>query len=155
MKHNIACNRLAVVLAIAVGAGLIQTANAEGQACSMNRAAGKWSFTDNGTVIGLGPRTAVGVFTLDETGNVLNAKATSSLNGSVADETFSGTYTVNPDCTGTISVKIYASGTEILDVTLNLAFDTGMTQIRGIFTSVLTPNGTPLPTVIGLEGRRQ
>jgi hypothetical protein len=155
MKHNIARNGLAVVFAVALVAGLAGAAHADDQACSTARAAGKWSFTDNGTVIGLGPRTAVGVFTLDENGNVLNAKATSSLNGSVADETFSGTYTVNSDCTGTISVKIYASGTEILAVTLNIAFDTGMRQIRGIFTSVVTPNGTALPTVIGLEGRRQ
>jgi hypothetical protein len=30
--------------------------------------AGNWGFTDSGAVIGVGPRTAVGIFTLD--GNV-------------------------------------------------------------------------------------
>jgi hypothetical protein len=155
MKHEIARKGFAVVFAVALMVGLAATAHADDHACSMARAAGKWSFTDSGTVIGVGPRTAVGVFTLDGNGNVVDASATSSLNGSIAVETFSGTYTVNPDCTGTINVTIYASGVAILNVTLNTAFDDCMRQIRGLFTSVTEPNGTPLSTAVALEGKRQ
>lgn len=127
----------------------------EGAPCSLARAAGSWAFTDNGTVIGVGPRVAVGVLTLSETGNVLNGVATSSLNGSIADETFFGTYTVNSNCTGTISVEIFQSGTEILAVTGNIAFDDRMQELRGIFTSALVPNGPSLSTAVALEARKQ
>lgn len=138
-----------VVLTIAMAA------HAEDRACSLARSTGKWSFTDQGTVLNIGPRTAVGVFTLDGAGNLQNGVATASLAGAVASETFSGTYTVNGDCTGTITVQISASGTQILTVTLSIAFDEEMRHIRGIFTSATTPNGTQLLTVINLDGRKQ
>ena len=80
--------------------------------------------------------------------------ATSSLNGSIAEETFFGTYTVNSNCTGTISIEIFQSGTEILTVTVNIAFDDKMDELRGLFTSVVVPNGPSLPTVIAVNGRR-
>ena len=127
----------------------------EGAGCSLATAAGNWAFTNSGTVVGIGPRAAVGKFTLDEEGNLVNGVATSSLNGSIADETFYGTYTVNHDCTGTINVRIFVSGTEIFEVTGNTAFDEKMEQLRGLFTSVVEPNGTSLPTVITLDARRQ
>ena len=155
MNHNIARIGLAVAFAIALMAGLAATARADDNACSLAGVAGKWAFTDNGTVIDVGPRTAVGVFTLDGKGKLRNGVATSSLNGAIADETFSGTYTVNSDCTGTFNVTIYASGVELFTVTLSTAFDDGVRQIRGLFTSVTEPNGTVLSTVIGLEGKKQ
>src|SRR5262252_5515248 len=76
---------------------------AYGQNCSLARAAGKYGFNDSGTVVGIGPRVATGIFTLDAAGNLVNGKATSSLNGQIAGEAFSGPYTVNSDCTGTFS----------------------------------------------------
>jgi hypothetical protein len=157
MKPKIARTGLVIIFAAAVVASMSAPAQAgDRHQCSLAGAAGNWGFTDSGTVVGVGPRTAVGILTLDAAGNVLNGEATSSLNGSIAAETFSGTYTVNPDCTGTISVEIFSSGVEILVVTGNLAFDDNMDQLRGIFTSVTEePSGTPLSTVIALEGRRQ
>lgn len=110
MKHSIARNGLASLFVVVLMTGLATAAYAEEHPCSTARAAGKWAFTDGGTVIGIGSRSAVGVFTLDGKGNVINASATSSLNGSIAVETFSGTYTVSSDRTGTINVTIYASG---------------------------------------------
>jgi hypothetical protein len=155
MKHKLVGTALTVVFAVAMMAGLAAPAHAWDQPCSLAGVAGNWGFTDSGTVIGIGPRTAVGVFTLDGKGNLLDGVATSSLNGSIASETFSGTYTVNPDCTGEVSVAIYASGAQILAVTLNVAFDDDMKEIRGLFTSATEPNGTVLPTVVGLQGRKQ
>ena len=105
-------HRIAGLFVLALIASMAAPAHAAGP-CSLARAAGKWSFTDNGTVIGVGPRTAVGTLTLDASGNVSNGVATSSLNGAIADETFSGTYTVNPDCSGTISVTISSGGVEV------------------------------------------
>jgi hypothetical protein len=131
-------------------------AQAEGSSCSLSRAAANWTITDSGTVIGIGPRAALGKFTLTAGGILLNGVATSSLNGVIAEETFNGTYTVNSDCTGTISVEIFSSGgNELFAVTLNVIFDKKMEHMQGLFTSVVTPGGATLPTVIAAEGRRE
>jgi hypothetical protein len=129
----------------------------EGTPCSIARAAGNWSFTDNGTIVSppLGLRAAVGRFTLDAEGNLVNGMATSSLNGAVTNETFYGTYSVGHDCTGKIDVKIFSSNVELFEVTLFTAFDNNMKELRGLFTSVTTPDGTPLTTVVSLDARKQ
>jgi hypothetical protein len=157
MKSTTASKCLGSLFALLLTIAMAAPAHAEDSACSLARCAGKWSFTDQGTVLGIGPRTAVGIFTFDDSGNLRNGVATSSLNGIVAPETFSGTFTVNPDCTGTASIEIFASGTQILAVNLSLAFDEDMKHLRGIFTSAATPNanGTQLPTVINLDARKQ
>ena len=123
--------------------------------CSLARAAGSWSLTDSGTVVGLGDRVAVGVFKLDARGNLTDGVAASSLNGSVASEMFSGTYTVNPDCSGTFDVKIYSGSTELFELTAFTAFDDDMKEMRAVFTSVVAPDGTSLQSVISLDARKQ
>jgi hypothetical protein len=155
MQRNIAPRALVIVFIVTLVLSMAATAQAADSACSLARAAGTYGFTDNGTVVNIGPRTAVGTFTLDAAGNVLNGVATSSLNGIIADEMFSGTYTVNANCAGTISVEIFSSGTELFAVTLNIAFDHNMKELRGIFTSVVAPDGTSLPTIINIEARKQ
>jgi hypothetical protein len=156
MKKIVASRFLTLLtLIVTLTIGFAAKASAEDPACSMARAAGKWSMTDVGTVIGIGPRTAVGVFKLDADGNLTNGVAASSLNGSVASETFSGSYTVNADCSGSFDAKIYANGTEIFEITAFVAFDNNMKEMRAVFTSVATPTGGSLPTVINLEARKQ
>jgi len=118
--------------------------------------AGKWGFSTSGTVVGIGPRTSLGIFTLDAAGNLLNGKATASLNGAVAGELFTGTYTVNPDCTGKLSINVTdLSGHELFTGTLDLGFDENGRQLRAMYTSVtLPPNGTALGVVINVEAKR-
>jgi hypothetical protein len=154
MKRRMAPTTLVIVFVVTLVLSMAGTAQAADSACSLARAAGTYGFTDSGTVVGIGPRTAVGTFTLDAAGNLLNGVATSSLNGIIADETFSGTYTVNANCTGTISVEIFASGIELFAVTLNTAFDDNMKELRGIFTSVVAPDGTSLSTVVNVDARK-
>jgi|SRR5579859_1711265 len=153
MKSRIASLTLAIVFA-ALRMSVAASAQVVNSPCSLARAAGTYGFTDSGTVVGIGPRTAVGTFTLDAAGNLVNGVATSSLNGAIADETFSGTYTVNANCTGTISVEIFESGAEIFAVTLNTAFDDQMKELRGIFTSVVAPDGTSLSTIINVDAKK-
>jgi hypothetical protein len=155
MKHNIARTGLAVLFAAAMMAGLASPADAWDHRCSLASAAGNWGFTDSGAVINVGPRTAVGVFTLDGNGNLLNGIATSSLNGTLYDETFSGSYTVSSNCTGTLTGYIYISGALAYTVTINLAFDQNMEHMRGLFTSAVEPGGTSLETVIALDAHKQ
>jgi len=44
---------------------------------------------------------------------------------------------------------------KLFAVTLNLAFDADMRELRGIFTSIVAPGGTALASVISLEARKQ
>lgn len=155
MKHSNARIGLAVVFALTLMASLAAPAHAWDRSCSVAGAEGHWSLTDNGTVIGIGPRVAVGVFKLDGNGNLLDGVAASSLNGSVASETFSGTYTVNPDCSGSFDVKIYSGGAELFELTAFTAFDDDMKEMRAVFTSIVAPNGTALQSVISLQARKQ
>lgn len=154
MKCKFIRSAVTIVFAAGLVLSMAAPAHADGR-CSLARAAGHWSFTDNGTVVGIGPRTAAGIWTLDGNGNLQNGVAASSLNGSVASETFSGTYTVNPDCSGTVDVKIYSGSTELFEVTGFIAFDDDMREMRGVFTSIVTPDGTSLPSVINLQARKQ
>jgi hypothetical protein len=154
MTSRIARTTLAAFFAITLIVGLAAPAHAAGP-CSLARAAGNWSLTDTGTVIGVGQRVAVGVFKLDASGNLTDGVAASSLAGNVASETFSGTYTVNPDCSGSFDVKIYSGGTELFELTAFTAFDDDMRQMRAVFTSVVAPDGTSLQSVISLEARKQ
>ncbi len=136
-----------------LGAGLAASAQAQG--CSASQVAGKWAFWTNGNVNGIGPRVSAGIFTLDDGGRITHGKATSSLNGAVAAETFSGTYSVSPDCEGQLTVNIFdASGNELFTVTAATYFDDGGQEMRAIFTSVVTPSDTVLPAEIMLEGRK-
>src|SRR5215469_629210 len=129
---------------------------AYGQSCSLVRAAGQYGFNDSGTVVGIGPRVATGIFTLDAAGNLVNGKATSSLNGQIAGEAFSGPYTVNSDCTGTFTLEVFdpSSGKLLFTATLNLAWDDNMRELRFILTSIALPDGTPLTPIINGEARK-
>lgn len=153
MKHKMVRMMLSIICLATISTCLLQAAQAE--TCSSAKAAGRWGFTTNGTVVGAGPRDSIGIFTLDQAGNLLKGKATSNLNGSVTDETFSGTYTVNPDCTGKLAIQIFDfSGNNILAATLDLVFDADVRELRGLFTSAVLPNGTPLATVITVQSKR-
>lgn len=155
MKSRITCIRVASLFTLVLILSIAAFAHDGDGRCSTARVAGNWSLTDNGTVVGIGPRTAVGVMTLDAAGNISNGSATSSLNGSIAAETFSGTYTVNSDCSGTISVNIYSGGVELFTIKGNTAFDQDVRHMRGVFTSVTEPDGTALATVISLDANKQ
>src|SRR5215469_7176615 len=154
------CANARTKLVILLGATLIVSISAPAFAkdkdeCSLARAAGKYAFNDSGTVVNVGPRVATGIFTLDAAGNVLNGKATSSLNGAIAAEAFSGPYTVNSDCTGTFSLDVFdLSGNLLFTATLNLAWDDNMRELRFIFTSITEPDGTALMPVINGDARK-
>jgi hypothetical protein len=122
--------------------------------CSNATAAGKWGFTTNGTVIGLGPVGAIGRFSQDVVGNLIGAQ-TRSLNGGVADETLTGNVTVNPDCTATGTINVYDSGTLVRITTVNVIYVNNVRDAHGIFTAlVLQPSGIKLPTVITVDLKR-
>jgi hypothetical protein len=60
-----------MILAIILLLTITAAAQAEEPSCSVSRAAADWTFTDNGTVIGVGPRAALGKFTLTAGGTLV------------------------------------------------------------------------------------
>jgi hypothetical protein len=155
MKRFVIGTTLAIILCV-IFLSLAPTTRAQDESgCSNASVAGKWGFTTNGTVIGIGPRDSLGIFTLDGSGKLMSGKATASLNGSITEETFSGTYTVNPDCTGRFAFEIFdLSGNKLLTATLNVVFDDNVRELRAMYTSAVLPNGTALGTVITAQAKR-
>jgi hypothetical protein len=154
--------KITSVFAAALIANTAGLARADDVGCSLVRAAGNWSFSDSGTVFlaaGLAvPRVAAGRFTLDHAGNLGKGVATSSLNGTIAAEAFSGTYTVNSDCTGTLNIRVSdpTTGAELLVATLATAFDDDMKHLHAIFTSLAAPPPIgPLQSAIVVDARKQ
>jgi hypothetical protein len=77
--------------------------------CSIASLHGAFGFTATGTVGGVGPVARVGWETFDGEGNA-SGIATTSVNGTIYHSTFTATYTVNPNCTGTFTEKDSAIG---------------------------------------------
>lgn len=133
---------------------IVPVANAG--SCSLTGSTGKYGFTLTGVVIlGTGPVpiAAVGRITLDAAGNASGTESR-SVGGAFADETFTGTYAVNPDCTGTAAVNFYESGQLVRTSVLSIVFDTNSREIRMVQKSLQLPNGAFLPVVITVEARR-
>ncbi len=138
--------------------GLIATASAQNQ-CSMVSLLGDWGYTETGTIIlPTGPvlLAIVGRVTSDA-GSNLSGTQTSSLGGQMSQETMRGTFTLDPDCSGVMTVSIYnESGTLLRTATLNFVVDDHARELRAILTSlVVEPSHTSLPTVVTMNARKQ
>jgi hypothetical protein len=97
---------LAVAIACVVLLALPGAAYAE--RCSTKGVAGDWGFSYNGVAItssGAVPINAVGRFTINTEGDVVGTEVR-NLAGSPAEETLTGTLTVNTDCTATFRASI-------------------------------------------------
>jgi hypothetical protein len=85
-------------------AGSVTPVQADDALCPLGNATlrGNYMSRTMGTVVGVGPVTAVGRFAYDGNGNFVNP-GTRSLNGVIATSTDTGTYTVNSDCSGSVA----------------------------------------------------
>ena len=82
----------------------LQAREADGKTCSVTTVQGTYSFVTTGTLDGA-PFASVGRVTFDGKGNS-QGSGTISNNGVIfRDVPFTGTYTVNPDCTGSSTVS--------------------------------------------------
>jgi len=102
MKH-IAPRTLVAVFAIAFVLGITPGALAGDKGCSNASLKGTFAHTITGSTSAPppfgGPFGGVGRTTYDGNGRVSGTQ-TVNVNGNVLRQTYSGTYTVNPDCTG-------------------------------------------------------
>ncbi len=126
-------------------------------ACSNAGVAGRWGYTYTGTLIlptGAVPLAAVGRYTLDAAGNLAGTQAR-SVGGSIGVETLKGTATVNSDCTSTLTVRVFdQSGNLVRTGILALVYVDKAREVHAIFTSLVIPDGTSLPTVITVNAKR-
>ena len=126
-------------------------------ACTSATAAGTFGFTTTGALIlpaGPVPVAAVGLVTLELNGNITGSQDR-SVGGAFAHETITGTFTINRDCAIVVIANVYDdSGNLVRTSTIpGVLVDNGK-QIRGIFETVMLPNGVNLPSVLTIEGNR-
>jgi hypothetical protein len=123
-----------IALAILSNIFLASALSAQAQACSLAGVAGTYGYTSTGTIVSppVGPFAAVGRITLSATGTISGAQTT-SIAGNFFDETLAGTYTVNADCTGTLTANVYHGTTLARTTTLHLVWDNDQREARAIF----------------------
>jgi len=130
---------------------------AQARTCSNATGAGKWGFTVTGTIITPnGPVSVVqvGRFTLDRAGNVVGSQAR-SLGGGIARETFKGTTTTNPDCTGSGTIQVFdESGSLVRTSGLDFVLVDNAREARYIVTSIVLPNGASIPPILAVDAKR-
>ncbi len=153
MKRSAASINLPAVGLLALVLMIAPAAAVGAHTCSLASVAGTYSLTTTGSIPAIGPVAAVGVVTVEKSGN-LSGGQTRSLNGAIADETFNGTATVNPDCTGTDVIQVFQDGVLVRTSTLNLVYEDNSRSARAIFTSIVLPDGTQLSSILTIEARR-
>jgi hypothetical protein len=157
MKRNIAKTTLVIISVVTLWMGLASAARAEDNgSCSTASVAGKWGYTYTGMIIlpnGAVPVATVGTYTQDTKGSFA-ASQNRSVGGTYAQETATGTVTVNGDCTGTLNANVYQSGQLVRTAVIDLVFDNNRRHLRAIFQSASLPDGTNLPVVITIDGMR-
>ena len=114
MKRTIATTSLAIIFATVFVPGIVRSAQAgENKGCSNATLQGSFGFTSVGNLIDpnvypppfAGPYAEVGRQTFDGKGTT-SGTATLSANGNPQAVTITGTYVVNPDCTGTMTLYV-------------------------------------------------
>jgi hypothetical protein len=117
MKHTVAPATLVIIFAIVIVLGIVPKAQAgENKGCSNATLRGSFGYTASGTLLPAavgaelaGPFGEIGRQTFDGNGNT-TATATINANGNIVRVTIEGTYTVNPDCTGSMTRNVSPLG---------------------------------------------
>ena len=138
MKHTIVPATFAILLATAFVSGIVPGAQAgEDKQCSKAAIEGGYGYTSTGTLLDsyvppplAGPFAEVGRQTFDGKGNT-EGTATLSTNGNTATVTIKGTYVVNADCTGSMTLNVAPLGAV---VHTSFVIDDDGAQLRAIVT---------------------
>jgi hypothetical protein len=136
MKRHISSISFAIALGI-LGLAPALFAN-DHHGCTLRNVAATYGYTVSGIRIGIGPAASVGSAELGSDGTATGAQS-ASFNGIILSETYTGTYTVNDDCTGTAVLNVVSS-IPAFNRTSNLAvvWDDNEERFRMIFTDADT-----------------
>jgi len=120
MKLTMTAHAFALVAAGVAAFGIAPAAKASDKGCSNASLNGTFAYTSTGSIASpaeiAGPFVEVGTQTFDANGNT-TAAATASQNGNILPLTVTGTYKVNSDCTGTMTLQVAP-----IDVTVHVFF---------------------------------
>ena len=109
MKHSSIGKTFTIAAVTAVALAIAPTAKAQDFGCSNVTVRGTFAQTGTGTITSppsmAGPLANVGTLTFDGNGGVTGSLV-NSVNGNTLPSTETGTYKVNPDCTGTYTVQL-------------------------------------------------
>jgi hypothetical protein len=109
MKHTTIASTFAITVATALALGIAPPAQAADKGCSNATLKGTFVYTNTGFLTAptnlAGPFAGVGTQNFDGNGGT-TATAWVSQNGNIVQATIKGTYTVNPDCTGTFALQV-------------------------------------------------
>jgi len=135
--------RIATVVLIATVfvLGMVSKARAgEDEQCSNAKLRGSFGYTATGALLPdyflpplAGPFAEVGRQTFDGQGNT-QATATLSANGNIATVTVEGTYAVNPDCTGSMTLNVSFPDGSQATVHADVVIDDDGVEFRSIGT---------------------
>lgn len=136
--------RIACVVVLVIG--LAGTAAAQGRGCSNDTLKGAWGYTETGSVIlpaslpapyggSVVAAAAVGRYEFDRAGN-FEGEQNSSANGAVGPDTKVGTYTINRDCTGTLTLTASRGGAAQRVSVWAFVIDDNRQEMRAIMTSM-------------------
>lgn len=142
MKRAIAPTALATLFAIVFVLGFMPKTQAdenEKKECSVASLRGSFGFTSNGALVAApaplaGPFGEIGRQTFDGMGNTDGA-ATLSANGNIRNVTVQGTYVVNSDCTGSMTLAVSPFGST---VPVDFVIDDDGAELRAIVTGAGT-----------------
>jgi hypothetical protein len=141
MKRTNIANALAIAVTTAFALGIAPAAQAADKGCSNTTLLGTFAYRITRFITAplteAGPFASVGTQIFDGNGGT-TATAWISQNGNIVPVTIKGTYTVNPDCTGTLTLQISLVG---LTSHTFFVIDSDGAEIRGINTdpgSVIT-----------------
>lgn len=87
-------------IGLGIVAVLIAATGSASASCSNSSLDGTYGFSARESST---PLASIGTFTADGAGNITSGQVTQSNNGTISSVTFSGTYTISNDCTGTIT----------------------------------------------------
>ena len=124
MKRNLGPTTL-VLLVFAMFVVSMASPSALAQQCSLAGAAGAYGFTGTGTLLlatGAVPIAAAGRLNLHGDGTLSGTEAR-SVGGDFANETLTGTWTVNANCRATVTAKVFVSGALVRTSVLSGVFD--------------------------------
>jgi hypothetical protein len=155
MKRNIAHTTLTIISVVTLCMGLVPAMQAADH-CSNAKAAGTWGLTLTGTLIlptGPVPGAAVARVRIDADGNTSGTEAR-NVGGGFANETLTGSSTVNSDCTATVTASVYESGVLVRTVVLAAVFVDDSNKVRMVQESLTLPDGTTIPVVITVDGNK-
>ena len=142
MKRVLLCSQVAGFLAVSIlyaQSVVAQEQSSRVKECSKATLSGSFGYTSTGNLLAsipmlpppfAGPFAEVGRQTFDGKGNT-DATATFSANGNIQAVKITGSYTVNSDCTGTMTLNVSPLG---LVANLDFVIDDDGAELRAIVT---------------------